>query len=126
MATVINMPKLSPTMEEGVLAKWTKKVGDKIALSVTRGTEKKEFAVALQEGGFERMRGRRPEGHTPRPYAASMGGNRDNVQDEQGPDGYQTGANHHDEKPGATKHDRNLARQGRFGQLQFDSRRGSF
>ena len=31
MATVINMPKLSPTMEEGVLAKWTKKVGDKIA-----------------------------------------------------------------------------------------------
>ncbi|MEO6953061.1 MAG: pyruvate dehydrogenase complex dihydrolipoamide acetyltransferase [Polyangia bacterium] len=27
----INMPKLSPTMEEGVLAKWTKKVGDKIA-----------------------------------------------------------------------------------------------
>src|SRR5688572_18209430 len=31
MATIINMPKLSPTMEEGVLAKWTKKVGDKIA-----------------------------------------------------------------------------------------------
>ncbi len=31
MATMINMPKLSPTMEEGVLAKWTKKVGDKIA-----------------------------------------------------------------------------------------------
>ncbi len=30
MATTINMPKLSPTMEEGVLAKWTKKVGDKI------------------------------------------------------------------------------------------------
>ena len=31
MAQTINMPKLSPTMEEGVLAKWTKKVGDKIA-----------------------------------------------------------------------------------------------
>ncbi len=31
MATTINMPRLSPTMEEGVLAKWTKKVGDKIA-----------------------------------------------------------------------------------------------
>ncbi len=31
MATMINMPRLSPTMEEGVLAKWTKKVGDKIA-----------------------------------------------------------------------------------------------
>ena len=33
MATTINMPKLSPTMEEGVLAKWTKKEGDKISLT---------------------------------------------------------------------------------------------
>jgi pyruvate dehydrogenase E2 component (dihydrolipoamide acetyltransferase) len=31
MATVITMPQLSPTMEEGVLLKWTKKEGDKIA-----------------------------------------------------------------------------------------------
>src|SRR6185295_16101547 len=31
MANVIVMPRLSPTMEEGVLAKWTKKEGDKIA-----------------------------------------------------------------------------------------------
>lgn len=31
MATVIVMPRLSPTMEEGVLAKWTKNEGDKIA-----------------------------------------------------------------------------------------------
>src|SRR5262245_14634544 len=31
MATMITMPRLSPTMEEGVLAKWTKKEGDKIA-----------------------------------------------------------------------------------------------
>src|SRR5579872_4043047 len=31
MATVIVMPRLSPTMEEGVLAKWTKKEGEKIA-----------------------------------------------------------------------------------------------
>jgi pyruvate dehydrogenase E2 component (dihydrolipoamide acetyltransferase) len=30
MASIITMPKLSPTMEEGVLAKWTKKEGDKI------------------------------------------------------------------------------------------------
>src|SRR5258705_10533427 len=30
MASVITMPRLSPTMEEGVLAKWTKKEGDKI------------------------------------------------------------------------------------------------
>jgi len=31
MASIITMPKLSPTMEEGTLAKWTKKEGDKIA-----------------------------------------------------------------------------------------------
>ncbi len=31
MATLIVMPRLSPTMEEGVLAKWTKKEGDKIS-----------------------------------------------------------------------------------------------
>ncbi|WP_268224828.1 pyruvate dehydrogenase complex dihydrolipoamide acetyltransferase [Sinomicrobium oceani] len=30
MAEVINMPRLSDTMEEGVVAKWLKKVGDKI------------------------------------------------------------------------------------------------
>src|SRR5262245_52657146 len=30
MATIIGLPKLSPTMEEGVLLKWTKKAGDKI------------------------------------------------------------------------------------------------
>ncbi len=31
MAEVINMPRLSDTMEEGTVAKWLKKVGDKIA-----------------------------------------------------------------------------------------------
>ena len=30
MAEVINMPRLSDTMEEGVIAKWLKKVGDKV------------------------------------------------------------------------------------------------
>ena len=30
MAIVVNMPRLSDTMEEGVVAKWLKKVGDKI------------------------------------------------------------------------------------------------
>ena len=30
MATVVNMPRLSDTMEEGVVAKWLKSVGDKI------------------------------------------------------------------------------------------------
>ncbi|MBA3986515.1 MAG: pyruvate dehydrogenase complex dihydrolipoamide acetyltransferase [Flavobacteriales bacterium] len=31
MAEIINMPRLSDTMEEGVVAKWLKKVGDKVA-----------------------------------------------------------------------------------------------
>lgn len=31
MAMIITMPRLSPTMEEGVLAKWLKKEGDRIA-----------------------------------------------------------------------------------------------
>ena len=30
MAEVIRMPKMSDTMEEGVIAEWHKKVGDKI------------------------------------------------------------------------------------------------
>src|SRR4051812_23821186 len=31
MAQILGLPKLSPTMEEGVLVRWTKKEGDKIA-----------------------------------------------------------------------------------------------
>src|SRR5687767_12238167 len=31
MATIIGLPKLSPTMEEGVLAKWNKKEGEKVS-----------------------------------------------------------------------------------------------
>src|SRR6185436_19842196 len=31
MAQIIGLPKLSPTMEEGVLAKWHRKEGDKIS-----------------------------------------------------------------------------------------------
>ena len=42
MATVINMPRLSDTMEEGVVAKWLKKVGDSVSegdiLAETGGT----------------------------------------------------------------------------------------
>ena len=30
MAEVINMPRLSDTMEEGTVAKWLKNVGDKV------------------------------------------------------------------------------------------------
>ena len=31
MAEVVNMPRLSDTMEEGTVAKWFKKVGDQIS-----------------------------------------------------------------------------------------------
>src|SRR5580693_9391350 len=31
MAQIIGLPKLSPTMEEGVLVKWSKKEGDKVS-----------------------------------------------------------------------------------------------
>ena len=30
MAIVVNMPRLSDTMEEGVVAKWLKQIGDKV------------------------------------------------------------------------------------------------
>ena len=32
MAEVINMPRLSDTMEEGVVAKWLKQKGDKVEI----------------------------------------------------------------------------------------------
>src|SRR5215813_2331369 len=31
MAQIIGLPKLSPTMEDGVLVRWTKKEGDKVS-----------------------------------------------------------------------------------------------
>ena len=32
MAKIVDMPKLSPTMEEGLLATWHKKEGDAVAI----------------------------------------------------------------------------------------------
>jgi photosystem II stability/assembly factor-like uncharacterized protein len=69
----------------------THRAGDKIKFSITRGEEKKEIEVPLQMGGFERMRGRDIPGHTKRPNTGGLGGNRENIQDQQGPDGFQTG-----------------------------------
>ena len=34
MAEIINMPRLSDTMEEGVVAKWLVNIGDKVAQAV--------------------------------------------------------------------------------------------
>ncbi len=36
MAEVVNMPRLSDTMEEGTVAKWYKKVGDTVQERHTR------------------------------------------------------------------------------------------
>jgi photosystem II stability/assembly factor-like uncharacterized protein len=69
----------------------THKVGDNVALTISHGTEKKDISVPIQQGGFERMRGRTPKGHTQRPNGGGMGSQRENVQDEQGAEGFQTG-----------------------------------
>ena len=66
MAQILGLPKLSPTMEEGVLVRWTKKEGDKVAAwrSDRRGRDRQG------EHGLQR-RGRR------RPVEAARGGGRD-------------------------------------------------
>jgi pyruvate dehydrogenase E2 component (dihydrolipoamide acetyltransferase) len=54
MAQIITMPKLSPTMEEGVLAKWTKKEGDKIApgdIIAEVETDKANMEFPLEDEG---------------------------------------------------------------------------
>jgi pyruvate dehydrogenase E2 component (dihydrolipoamide acetyltransferase) len=54
MATLVLMPKLSPTMEEGVLAKWTRKEGDKIApgdIIAEVETDKANMDFPLEEEG---------------------------------------------------------------------------
>ncbi|MFO0807423.1 MAG: PDZ domain-containing protein [Gemmataceae bacterium] len=75
-----------------------KAVGDKIKLTYQRGAEKKEVTVALAQlrfggaggGGGQRGPQAAPKG-TPRPYAGRLGGNNENAQDQQGPDGFQSG-----------------------------------
>lgn len=54
MAMLIVMPRLSPTMEEGVLAKWTKKEGDKISPGDTIAeveTDKANMDFPLEDEG---------------------------------------------------------------------------
>lgn len=82
-----------------------KKVGDKIKLKYKRGSETKEVEVTLvarpasvageatggQTGGGGAQFGG-PGGATrSRPYAAYYGGQRENIQDRQGPDGHEYG-----------------------------------
>lgn len=81
-----------------------KKVGDKIKLKYKRGSETKEVEIALiarpanvagmttgTTGGGEASFGG-PGGPTrTRPYAAYYGGQRENIQERQGPDGHEYG-----------------------------------
>ncbi len=72
------------------------KVGDKIKVSVDRAGEKKEITLVLAQSQFGRgggapAAGRQRPGGTVRPYSSGLGGQRENVQDQQGPDGVQTG-----------------------------------
>jgi photosystem II stability/assembly factor-like uncharacterized protein len=63
-----------------------KKVGDKVTLEVKRGGEKKELVVTLAE-----RPGNRPPPSAKRPYTFLYSGQRENVQKQQGPDGWQYG-----------------------------------
>jgi len=54
MATLVMMPRLSPTMEEGVIAKWTKKEGDAISpgdVIAEVETDKANMDFPLEEEG---------------------------------------------------------------------------
>src|SRR5690349_24487453 len=54
MASIIGLPKLSPTMEEGVLAKWYKKEGDRIspgAIIAEVETDKANMDFPLEDEG---------------------------------------------------------------------------
>ncbi len=67
------------------------KAGDKIKVTVDRAGEKKTLELVLAPAPF----GGRPGGTrgqaSRRPFASGLGGQRENVQDQQGPDGFQTG-----------------------------------
>ena len=57
MPFTVTMPKLSPTMEEGSIAKWHKKVGDKVAsgdLLVEVATDKATIEYNALDPGYLR------------------------------------------------------------------------
>jgi photosystem II stability/assembly factor-like uncharacterized protein len=67
----------------------TKKVGDKIKVTLDREGKKVDIDVALEEfggGGGGPMRT-----NPSRPYSSTLGGQRENVQEQQGKEGVQTG-----------------------------------
>jgi photosystem II stability/assembly factor-like uncharacterized protein len=79
------------------------KPGDKVKVRVTRAGKELEVELTLasrppgqtgqrgQRGGQAGQRGGQRGGETQRPFAANLGGQRENVQDQQGPDSFQYG-----------------------------------
>jgi photosystem II stability/assembly factor-like uncharacterized protein len=63
-----------------------KKVGDKMTLEVKRGAEKKDLVATLTARPADR-----PQTGPPRPYSGMYSGQRENVQKQQGPDGWKYG-----------------------------------
>ena len=59
-----------------------RKAGDKLTFQISRNREGKEIVVEL---------GKRPGGDPKRPFAGYLGGQRENLQAKQGPDGFQYG-----------------------------------
>ena len=59
-----------------------RKPGDKLAFQISRNREGKEIVVEL---------GKRPGGDPKRPFAGYLGGQKENLQTKQGPDGFQYG-----------------------------------
>src|SRR6266436_2353408 len=54
MAQIIGLPKLSPTMEEGVLIRWVKKEGDKVSpgdLVAEVETDKANMDFTIEDDG---------------------------------------------------------------------------
>ena len=57
MPFLLTLPKLSPTMEEGTIAKWHKKVGDHVAegdLLIEVATDKATVEYNALDGGYIR------------------------------------------------------------------------
>jgi photosystem II stability/assembly factor-like uncharacterized protein len=71
----------------------THKPGDKIKVAVTRGENKLDLVMPLEMASMATARGTpKPiPGHQQRPNSPGMGAQFENVQDTQGPEGFQTG-----------------------------------
>jgi photosystem II stability/assembly factor-like uncharacterized protein len=67
------------------------KAGDKVTIQVARGSEKKDITAALALTDFSVLLPKPVPGQTDRPNSSGLGSQHENIQDQQGPDGFQTG-----------------------------------